>query len=87
MQFGRDVLVPSAAFLLGIISLVAAHGDDAHSSMNMGGVHGTAMSNTTKVAEQVAPSYFRHTEYAGWMYAHIGLMIIAWVIVLPISEY
>lgn len=86
MQLGRDVLVPSAALLLGVLPLVAAHSDDAHSSVNMGGAHGTAMSNATKVAEQVAPSYFRHTEYAGWMYAHIGLMIIAWVIVLPIGE-
>lgn len=86
MQLGRDILLPSTALLLGILPLIAAHGDDAHSSMNMGGVHHAAMSNATKVAEAVAPSYFRHTEYAGWIYAHIGLMVIAWVVILPIGE-
>lgn len=28
-------------------------------------------------------NYFRHPEYAGWMYAHIALMLIAWVVLLP----
>ena len=31
-------------------------------------------------------SYYNHPEYATWMYAHILLMIVAWIIVLPLGK-
>ncbi|KAK6443660.1 hypothetical protein LTR95_000487 [Oleoguttula sp. CCFEE 5521] len=42
--------------------------------------------NSTSAApapEDFPPNYFRHPEYAGWIYAHIALMILSWVVVLP----
>lgn len=32
-------------------------------------------------------SYFNHSDYAGWMYAHILLMTLAWSIVLPAAVF
>ena len=31
------------------------------------------------------PSYFTHPEYSKWMMAHIAIMVIAWVFLLPIG--
>lgn len=32
------------------------------------------------------PSYFSHPEHRGVLLAHIGLMVLAWVIVLPLGK-
>ena len=33
------------------------------------------------------PSYFTHLEYPNWMLAHIAIMVIAWVFLLPIGRH
>lgn len=80
----------SAALLLAALPLVAAHGDEHEHSgmaMDMGTAHinmtGTPISATTPA---VPHNYFRYPGFAGWMYAHIVLMTIAWAVVLPVGK-
>ncbi|KAL1587252.1 hypothetical protein WHR41_04353 [Cladosporium halotolerans] len=77
MQTSRATILASAALLLGSLPPIAAHGDE-HSQ----GEHGHEAAMKPEIAD-FPPNYFRHPEYAGWMYAHIALLIIAWVVVLP----
>lgn len=77
MQTSRVVLLNFAALLSGALPLVTAHGGGA---MSMSEAHNAT---TEAVAEVWEPNYFRHSEYAGWMYAHIALMILGSVFVLP----
>ena len=93
MPLGRTLLNSSAVLLLAALPLVSAHGDEheaARMAMDMGGVsdvHSSATSIATAVATSAAPNnYFRYPEFAGWMYAHIALMTIAWAVVLPVCE-
>ncbi|ELR08363.1 hypothetical protein VC83_04626 [Pseudogymnoascus destructans] len=65
----------------------SAHGDETHMDMGMtatgaGVPLGATPSNATL---EVPPSYFRHPEYSHLILAHIALMTIAWVFVLPIA--
>ncbi|OQN95861.1 hypothetical protein B0A48_18146 [Cryoendolithus antarcticus] len=65
------------------MSVVAGHDID-HGHMDMA----IAMSegNSTSAApasKDFPPNYFRHPGYPGWIYAHIILLILSWVVVLP----
>lgn len=90
MQTGRILLPATAALLLEVIPLVVAHGHDATPAMAMGGAHSgqshAAAMNVTMDEYVAPPSYFRHPECAGWMYAHIAFMAVGWVFVLPLGE-
>lgn len=77
MQTSRASTTATAALLSGALPLIAAHGDG-----HVEAEHGHA-ANTMPEAGQVPVNYFRHPQYAGWMYAHIALMMVAWVVVLP----
>jgi len=77
MHRNRTVVVAAAALSLGALPFVAAHaGGHAQAEQANGTVVNTDPQDAT-------PTYFRHPEYAGWMYAHIALMIVGWVVVLP----
>ncbi|KAF7563725.1 hypothetical protein G7046_g366 [Stylonectria norvegica] len=65
--------------LLGLFSTVSAHGGDN------GGEHEGHNDAAPKDASEYPPSYFAHTEHVGLIYAHIAVMILAWVFVLPIA--
>lgn len=77
MQPSRATTAASVALLFGALPLIAAHGDG---HMEAGHQHKPNMIAGT---QQAVPNYFRHPHYAGWMYAHIALMITSWVFVLP----
>lgn len=77
MQLSQVTAKTFTALLLGALPLVAAHGDEA---MEMEHEHQPA---TDAGTQEAVPTYFRHPHYAGWMYAHIALMILSWVVVLP----
>ncbi|KAL6852848.1 hypothetical protein ACO1O0_007396 [Amphichorda felina] len=47
------------------------------------GGHNTG-DHTDSPQDDYPPTYFSHPGYAGLMYAHIGLMVVAWVFVLPV---
>ncbi|KAL9013522.1 MAG: hypothetical protein Q9173_001781 [Seirophora scorigena] len=44
-----------------------------------------AAPETSASEAPISPTYFTHSGYSGLLLAHIGLMIVAWVFVLPIS--
>jgi hypothetical protein len=77
MQTNRTNIVSAAVLLLGVLPLVTAHG---------GGHAQTEQDNRHVMnpePQDVTPTYFRHPDYAAWMYAHLALMIVGWVVVLP----
>ena len=92
MVISASFAAVTAALLLGDLPLAFAHGDDGHShgdmSMAMGAfkVSGVSnsMSNSTSTAAQ---SYFAYPSLSGFMVAHIVLMTLAWLFILPISEF
>jgi len=91
MPLGRVPLDMSAALLLAILPLAAAHGDEHEHSgmtMDMGSTHTNATSvATAAMASSAIPvNYFRYPQFAGWMYAHIASMTIAWAIILPAGK-
>ncbi|KAK0374859.1 hypothetical protein CLIM01_07766 [Colletotrichum limetticola] len=73
--------------VLGIAPLANAHG--AHEAgadamkMDMGMAQGVDESKAE--SKSYPPTYFALADHAGIMYAHIGLMVLAWVFVLPIA--
>ena len=90
MQLGRTAFLSTAALLLGVIPLVVAHGDDGVYDMAAPGAHvehGMEMSaNASVPVTMKLPSYFTHPEYTAWLYAHIALMTVGWVVVLPLGK-
>jgi hypothetical protein len=70
----RTFTAAAAVLLLGALPSVAAHGD-GHAQTNV-----PAMGAEP---QDVIPTYFRHPDHAGWMYAHLALMVVGWVLVLP----
>lgn len=90
MLLKRIPLASSALLLLAALPLVTAHGDEHEHSgmaMNIGSAH-INMTSTPIVAttSAVPHNYFRYPGFAGWMYAHIVLMTIAWAVVLPVGK-
>lgn len=72
----REALRIAAAALL--LSLVAAHGDE-HMDMS---AH-----DAPQPQDHAQPrSYWSLSEHATLMYWHIGLEMLAWVVVLPIGK-
>jgi hypothetical protein len=87
----RISLIGSAVLLLAALPLGAAHGDEQEHSgmaMNMGSTHLNMTSAMTAAAvmPDVPHNYFRYPGFAGWMYAHIALMTIAWAVILPVGK-
>lgn len=68
----------SSAAVLGLVPAVLAHGDDM--KMEKG------EADKPRPADEYPPTYFAHPEHQTAIYAHIGLMVLGWVFVLPIGE-
>ncbi|KAI1099847.1 hypothetical protein F4804DRAFT_320724 [Jackrogersella minutella] len=62
---------------------VLAHGNDGEGAMDMD----MDMSNEEPKPDpdSYPPTYFSHTEHVPEIYAHIALMVISWIILLPIA--
>lgn len=79
----------TTAVVLGIVPLAVAHG--AHEAgadameMDMGMAHGA--DEPKAESKSYPPTYFALADHVGIMYAHIGVMVLAWIFVLPIGEY
>lgn len=85
--------------LTGVVALslmvpgVLAHGDEA-GGMDMGvgeaGGMGGMMNMSTPDAKpdesSYPPTYFAHPEHQGLLWAHIVVMAIGWIIVLPVGK-
>lgn len=78
--------VASAAALLGLlVPTVLGHGDDEAMDMDMGSGR-TFSGNASQPEPEFVPSYFAHPEHRGVLLGHIGLMVLAWVFVLPLGK-
>lgn len=80
--------VASAAAFLGLLlPVVLAHGDDGTVDMDMSmGDNVTAMGDEPATDVKYPPTYFAHAEHRGVLVAHIALMVLAWVVVLPLGK-
>ncbi|KAI1294130.1 hypothetical protein F5Y03DRAFT_410976 [Xylaria venustula] len=73
--------------IAGALPAVIAHGDD--DAMNMGGhedmgAHeGMGNEDPKPDPDSYPPTYFAHPEHVNAIYAHIAIMVIGWVFVLP----
>lgn len=74
----------SAALLLGVLPLVAGHGDSGMEMEEGAKVTPIDPDSPTAIAHRM-PSYFRHPHYRGWNLAHTVLMLLAWFIVMPLA--
>ena len=79
----------TAAALLQLASSVIAHEHEEHASngmdgMKMGGAHHPA--GNDEVDKYALPNYFSLDKHANMMLAHIVLMVLAWVFVLPTGK-
>jgi hypothetical protein len=80
---------PAVVVLLGLVSVVGAHGHDGDMKMDMGEQSVSrptiaTISNTTDAGPQ---SYFQYGEHSGLLVAHILLMTIGWIFILPIGKH
>jgi hypothetical protein len=62
---------------LGLIPAALAHGDE-HAEMGE--------PSQPLPEAQYAPTYFAHPDHRGTILAHIALMVIAWVFLLPVGK-
>jgi hypothetical protein len=67
--------VVASAAVLGLVPTALAHGDDM--KMEKG------EADKPLPEDQYPPTYFALTEHRGAIYGHIGLMVLAWVFILP----
>jgi len=74
-----------AAVLLGLASVAVAHGHDEDMGMNMGEPSIARPTINPGANVTVPETYFRHGEHSGLLTAHIFLMSIAWIFILPIG--
>ncbi|KAK3690024.1 hypothetical protein B0T22DRAFT_185374 [Podospora appendiculata] len=71
------LVVFASLAVLGLVPAALAHGDD----MDMNPTE----ADKPLPEDQYAPTYFALTEHAGLIYAHISLMALAWVVILPLA--
>ncbi len=64
--------------VLGLVPTALAHGDD----MNME----KSEADMPLPEDQYPPTYFALADHRGAIYAHIGLMVLAWVFMLPTGK-
>ena len=82
MVHSQSPIYTAAILLLQIVSLTLGHSEGHGNS--------TALAEASKASHLNGSarfqSYFAYPEYGGIMMAHIGLMTVAWLFVLPIGE-
>jgi hypothetical protein len=72
-----------AAAILSTLPAVFAHGDEGDSmDMDMG----MGAEEPRPDYNAYPPTYFTHPEHRGLIYAHIALMVLSWIVILPIGK-
>lgn len=81
---------PSAALLLQIFGLAAAHGDGSHT--DMASWTGSLLNQTANTAAATntddpwnLPSYSGLEAHSAYLVAHVAFMVAAWIFLLPIG--
>ena len=87
MRLNEVSRIATAIVLSHVVSFVTAHSDEHDMTMTMAMVAAAPSQPTQPVAPQPDQlvSYFAHGAHTGSMIAHIGLMVLAWVVILPIG--
>lgn len=86
-RVSRGVATLAGVALLGLLPLAVAHGghdEDMDMDMNMNPPAVPAGSDSAG-ADPV--TYFRYGGHSALMFAHILLMTVGWVFVLPVGEF
>jgi hypothetical protein len=83
------LLLGASLAVLGLIPAALAHGEhmseDMATDMAMDtGTDGTGESSKLP-EDQYPPTYFGYAEHRSVIYAHISVMVLAWVIMLPVG--
>lgn len=90
MPAGRVLLIFTAAALLELLPLAVAHGEGSHGPdskpVMAEAPSRPVVSDGIDEAAMEPQSYFALSDHSGVMYAHIFLMILAWVVVLPVGR-
>ena len=83
------LLILASAFLLGLASVAVAHGhDDNRMDMAEPALPRPTLASAGNATTQAdVQTYFRYSEHSGLLMAHIILMTVAWVFVLPIGKW
>lgn len=77
---GSALALLAAATILACVPAVLAHGDETDMEMDM-----AKTPAPTKPESEYPGTYFSHPDHKAVIYAHIGLMVVAWVFVLPVA--
>ena len=75
--------------LLSFLPKAIAHGHDDTMNPNLdGAAHTSAAASlpTSIGATESLDSYFQYGEHSGFMFAHIVLMTLGWVFLLPVGK-
>lgn len=73
----------AAAAILSALPAVFAHGDD-HAAMDAD--MDMSVPDPKPDPDSYLPTYFSHPEHRGLIFAHVALMVLAWVVMLPIGK-
>lgn len=74
--------VLASAAVLALVPGALAHGDE-NTHMDMGAPTGA---DEPLPGDQYPPTYFALGEHTAAIYGHIGLMLLAWVFLLPVGK-
>lgn len=80
----RSFTMVTLVVMLSAVPLAIAHSND-HSMKGSHDNHQPLADHETP--PEYPPTYFSHLEHASLMHAHIALMTIAWVVILPLGMY
>ena len=84
----RSGLVPGLVALAGLLPSAIAYLHHGESNSTIGG-SATGLSSTNSsvsLGPPTEPSYFTDAAYSGLLIAHVALMILAWLFILPIGK-
>ena len=87
-QNWNRLIITIGVALLSLLPTAVAHGHHENMNTNMeGGSQPVPALSLPTLLEVVEPhgSYFQHGEHSGLMVAHIVLMTLGWVFILPIG--
>jgi hypothetical protein len=80
----NTLTLATAALLLQLLPLVAAHGDEHDGATMDMSAHAAPAPQPQGDGHQ---SYWSLSDYAALMYWHIALEVLAWVVILPVGEW
>jgi hypothetical protein len=85
-RLSKSFATLAVVVLLGFASAASAHGHDGDMNMEMGEPSRPTIATTSDAPDAGPQSYFQYGEHSGLLMAHILLMILGWMFILPIGK-